>query len=250
MPIPTAKQIADRKRSAKARKAALEGKGAKRIAEGREPDTRAGREARKKANTLHLEAGKRVRTDAQKQIRAANDQVAKLQGEIKALQVIDQENLFDLVIQDREKDRGKEPVDLLKALDLRLQGYTLTAICKECAITPGRLRGLFKRYDLAFGKVVSYRGHRADVLADMQRRILASISDADIKKTPVGTRLLALCQLYDKERLERDLSTANIFNIHDDIAAIKAVMPKKVRPAAAKPGQSVPALPGPARPGK
>jgi hypothetical protein len=88
-----------------------------------------------------------VRTEAQKQVRAANDQVEKLQEEVAELQIVDQDNLFDLVIQDRDKDVGKKPIDLLKALDMRLQGHSLVSICKECDITLGRLRGLLKRYD-------------------------------------------------------------------------------------------------------
>lgn len=270
MPIPTSKQIADRKRSAKARKAALASKEAKRIAEGREPDTREGRKQRKLENASHHKGVKHVRTEVQKVERAANDKIAVLLEEIAVLQVIDNENLLDVITQDRNKDKGKEPIDLMKALDLRSQGVSLVKICQECKTTQGKLRGLLKRYDTAHGKVVSYKGLRADVLADMQRRILKSITDIDIKKATLGARLKALCQLYDKERLERDLSTANVFSIHDDVAAIKAAMPvkpqkergvtavqvenlnmpKEPQPVDTEPDLSVPALAVPARPGK
>ena len=250
MPIPTAKQIANRKRSAKARKVMLENKVAKRKAEGREPDTRADRQRRKLENASHHKGVKHIRTEAQRTERAANDKIATLLNEITVLQAIDNESLLDVIVQDRDKDKGKEPIDLLKALDLRSQGCSLAVICQTCRTTTGKLRGLFKRYDTAHNKVLSYKGYRADILADMQRRILKSITDTDIKHATLGARLKALCQLYDKERLERDLSTANVFNVHDDIAVIKAAMSKKLRPAPAKPGEALPALPGPARPAK
>lgn len=221
MPIPTLKQIADRKRSAKARKVMLENKAAKRKAEGREPDTREGRQQRKLENASHHKGVKHARTEVQRVERAANDKIAVLLTEIAVLQAIDSEGLLDVIVQDRDKDKGKEPIDLLKALDLRSQGCSLAMICQTCKTTIGKLRGLFKRYDTAHNKVLSYKGYRADILADMQRRIIKSITDADIKHATLGARLKALCQLYDKERLERDLSTANVFNIHDDIAAIK-----------------------------
>jgi hypothetical protein len=44
----------------------------------------------------------------------------------------------------------------------------------------------------------------------MQSKLLSSITDAEIKKAPVGSRILAVAQLYDKERLERSLSTSNL----------------------------------------
>jgi hypothetical protein len=50
---------------------------------------------------------------------------------------------------------------------------------------------------------------RAEVFQNVQRRLLTSISEDDIKKTPVGSRVLAVAQLYDKERLETDQSTQN-----------------------------------------
>jgi hypothetical protein len=41
------------------------------------------------------------------------------------------------------------------------------------------------------------------VFAGLQQQILASITAEDIKKAPLGTRVLASAQLYDKEQLER-----------------------------------------------
>ena len=223
MSIPTAKEIANRKRTAKARSVNAVNREAKRIAEGRKPDNKTTRAARKAANKLHIVAGKQIRTEAQKQIRSANDKVTQLLSKVKELQIIDPEHLLDLVIPD-DKDDKTQPIDLIRALDLRLQGCTLVYIAETVGCTIGRLRGLLKRYDLVAKKVQSFKDHRADIFADLQRRILKSITDADLARTPVGSRLLALCHLYEKERLERDLTTANVVTLHDDIAAIKKSM--------------------------
>lgn len=62
---------------------------------------------------------------------------------------------------------------------------------------------------------------RADILAKLQVDILKSIDDTDIKKSPFGSRVLAMCQLHDKERLERGLSTSNTAVIHADIEQLR-----------------------------
>jgi len=80
---------------------------------------------------------------------------------------------------------------------------------------------VMKRYGIIPNQAESFKQHRADVLAGLQDKLLSSVSDEEIKKTPVGTRILGACQLYDKERLERDLSTANVASIHADIAALR-----------------------------
>jgi hypothetical protein len=61
-----------------------------------------------------------------------------------------------------------------------------------------------------------YKSHKADILAGIQDRVLLSITDDDIKRASLLQRTTAVAQLYDKERLELDLSTSNI-SIHQDI---------------------------------
>lgn len=48
-----------------------------------------------------------------------------------------------------------------------------------------------------------YKKNRADIISHMGLRLLKSIDDEDIKGAPLGSRILAYAQLYDKERLER-----------------------------------------------
>ena len=78
-----------------------------------------------------------------------------------------------------------------------------------------------KRYNINHEHVKSFKEQRADIFAGLQHRLLSSVTDADIQKTPVGSRILASAQLYDKERLERGQSSENITLIHADIAKIR-----------------------------
>ena len=77
------------------------------------------------------------------------------------------------------------------------------------------------RYGIEKGQVEEYKAHRADVFAGIQHRLLASCTDEDIKKAPMGSRVLAAAQLYDKERLELDKSTSNIGVLVDVIKRIQ-----------------------------
>ncbi len=55
-----------------------------------------------------------------------------------------------------------------------------------------------------------YVNHRPTVFAHIQRIILNSITDADIKKANLRDKIVSAGILYDKERLETGQSTQNI----------------------------------------
>lgn len=66
------------------------------------------------------------------------------------------------------------------------------------------------RYGIDIQATDDYKSKRADVFAGLQQRILSSITDDAIKKTPAIQLVTAASILYDKERLERGESTQNI----------------------------------------
>jgi hypothetical protein len=66
-----------------------------------------------------------------------------------------------------------------------------------------------------------YKEQRANVLAELQRKILNTCNYDAIKQMAPRDRVTAMAILYDKERLERGESTANIASIHADIAALR-----------------------------
>lgn len=78
-----------------------------------------------------------------------------------------------------------------------------------------------QRYGIDYGVVPDYEKHRAQIFSGMQHRLLSSITDEDIQKTPAIQRLTGAAILYDKERLERGQST----EIHDvNIRALLATV--------------------------
>jgi hypothetical protein len=83
---------------------------------------------------------------------------------------------------------------------------TTTQIGKMVDCSHVNVVHVLQRYGLAHREVKDFISNRANVFAGMQHRLLSSVTDADIKKTPVGSRVLAAAQLYDKERIERGLS--------------------------------------------
>jgi len=111
--------------------------------------------------------------------------------------------------------------DITSILKYQEAGHTFVEIAKHFKISESTVVRILKEYKQAIRGIEGFKTYRGDLLADMQRRILNSISDLDIKRAPFGVKILALCHLYDKERLENDLSTANVATLHDDIASLK-----------------------------
>lgn len=66
-----------------------------------------------------------------------------------------------------------------------------------------------QKYGLAGNTVNDYISNRAMLLAGLQERIIASITDADIKSASLMQRLSAYGIAYDKERVERGLSDSS-----------------------------------------
>jgi predicted transcriptional regulator len=94
--------------------------------------------------------------------------------------------------------------------ELRDKGLSCSQIAKivGCSKVNVSLRLRYSGYNK--GEIKTYKKNRADIFAWMQDKLLSSITEEDIKKTPVGSRILGVAQLYDKERLENDQSSANI----------------------------------------
>ena len=120
--------------------------------------------------------------------------------------------------------RHDAKIDVKKAYELRRQGNTYPEIAKIFNCTKQAVHQALIPYTESITKVQRYKQDRAEILADIQLQLLNSIGPEDIKKTPVGSRIMAYGILYDKERLERNKSTANI-SVHADIAAIKGCKP-------------------------
>jgi hypothetical protein len=102
---------------------------------------------------------------------------------------------------------------------------------------------VLQNYGIIQQDVKDYKENRADVLAGLQHRLISSVTDQDIKKTPVGSRILAVAQLYDKERLERGQSTNNIsyMDVSKRLETLKAER-DKIKQAIAADSRSIPTI--------
>lgn len=92
----------------------------------------------------------------------------------------------------------------------RKKGLSYADISQLVGITKQSVHQRLQREGLADTSLSDFISTRADMFALVQRRILYSIDDQVIKDAPLGARTLAIAQLYDKERLERGLSTDNL----------------------------------------
>jgi len=99
------------------------------------------------------------------------------------------------------------PVDIDSALDLRINhdlSYAkIAAIQKVCP------NAIFKRLKplLPDEGAEIYRENRGDIFSHLQLRLLSQVDSARLKKISVRDAVVSAAILYDKERLERGLST-------------------------------------------
>ena len=105
--------------------------------------------------------------------------------------------------------RGHKKVDKLRALELKKGGATYAEIAKVQGVSPQAVNKQIKDL-LPNEDTETFKNHRADILAEMQSKLLSSIEPDEIKKVPVDKRIVSMGILFDKERLERGKSTSNV----------------------------------------
>ena len=117
-----------------------------------------------------------------------------------------------------------------KALQMRLRGETYQAISEKFNVTPGAIHKALKGL-VPTRETELFKASRGDVIAEMQRQLLTSIGTKDIGRMSPAQRVLAFAQCYDKERLERQLSSVNVMSIRADIAALKGLQQRNIIPS-------------------
>jgi len=112
-----------------------------------------------------------------------------------------------------QQPRTKHPTELQqKIIEINQSHPTLNK--NEIAAVAGcdhaHVVRTLQTYGIVKEEVDNYISNRAAIFAGIQHRLISSLTDADIKKTPLGSRVLAVAQLYDKERLETGKTTSNL----------------------------------------
>lgn len=129
---------------------------------------------------------------------------------------------MDVTAEHRAKSKPKR-TPVKRVLAQLALGASQSAVAKSVNVSRQAVSQMLKRYAIDDNLLESFKRDRADIFAGIQLSVANSLTDADIKKASVRDKTILLGTLYDKERLERDLSTSNVATLHQDIAAIKGL---------------------------
>ncbi len=114
------------------------------------------------------------------------------------------------------------PVNVSQAIDLKYNHHlSYDQIAKIQGVSPQAIHGKIKDL-LPIPETQIYIDHRADILAGLQAKLLSNLDENRLSKASAYQLVGSAGLLYDKERLERGLATANTAVIHADIAALRA----------------------------
>ena len=99
--------------------------------------------------------------------------------------------------------------ELLTGIVATNPNLTTRQIGRLTDTTHGAVVVALQKFGITREAVEEFKSNRADIFAGLQRRVLASFTDEEIKNASVRDKTILMGTLYDKERLERGLSTQN-----------------------------------------
>jgi hypothetical protein len=76
---------------------------------------------------------------------------------------------------------------------------TLREIAKECDTSPSYVQEVLQQYGINTTSLADFKGHKADILAGLQSRILSKITDEVISKATLQQLSTSAAILHDKE---------------------------------------------------
>ena len=101
-------------------------------------------------------------------------------------------------------------VDTAQAINLRLNHkLSYNRIAKIQGVTTQAVHQRLKQF-LPTEETEIYKNNRADILANTQLKIITQIDSPRLKKAGLRDLVVSAGILYDKERLERGLSSQNV----------------------------------------
>ena len=104
-----------------------------------------------------------------------------------------------------------ESIPIAKLIELRTQNPNLTyqQIGDMVGCSKVNVINRLKPYKEEIESLPTFKKSRGDIFALVQSKLLNSITVDDIKDASLLQKTTAMCQLYDKERLETGQSTSN-----------------------------------------
>lgn len=112
------------------------------------------------------------------------------------------------------------PVDKGKALELKLKGNTYAEIAAIQEVSPQAIHQSIKHL-LPNKDTKVYQDHRSDILSEIQRKLLVSVDDDAIQKASLLQRMTSFAIVYDKERIEKGLSSGNFVLVQADLEQLR-----------------------------
>lgn len=109
--------------------------------------------------------------------------------------------------------------------DLVARGLTVTQIGREMEISPGAVRTRLTRLNLKTDHqkaVEDYKSRKADILAAHQKDLLDGITPEKIEMAGIDTLIRSFGTLYDRERVERGLST-DIIDVRQGVERVSQI---------------------------
>jgi len=108
------------------------------------------------------------------------------------------------------RGRKRDGITLDDVVPLREKGLSFAQIGRLLGVSKQAVHQVFDKHGFDAGTVERFRANRGAILADLQRRLLKSMTDAEVKRMAPRDRVVALGICFDKERLETGQSTFNL----------------------------------------
>ena len=109
---------------------------------------------------------------------------------------------------------GPKDIPIESIIEYRLKGLSTRDIAALVGCSHVNVVKRLQRHCDDVDLLPMHKKHRADILTLSGKKLLQSVTDGTIKEMSGLQRITAYGILYDKERLERGQSTANV-SIHD-----------------------------------
>lgn len=120
-------------------------------------------------------------------------------------------------------------IPIERIIELRKKHLSCAEIAKVLGCSKANIIQRLHKVSEELDLTDTYVSNRATVLAFQQRRIIQSITDADIKKAGLLEKVKSTTFLHNSERLELGKSTSNIF--YADLIKAKQMVDKEIQEA-------------------
>ena len=116
----------------------------------------------------------------------------------------------DLTTSPRAKSSRPKMIPIERMLQLKDKNLTDEEIATILGCNRSNVSRRLAEHAPRLQRIDNYKKYRADVLTDLQIKVLDNVTDAKLKESSATQLITGMAILYDKERLERGQSTSNM----------------------------------------